>query len=386
MVMNTKRSKLAMRKRSKIAPRVARPMVKASNTAFGPVARINTAPVAIGNSVRGSKSNVVKTKLGVVVSGRDFAFTPIGSGSIQTWTMVGGTPLSPAAFSDSVLRNYMQMYQKFKWKKLIAHYITSSPTSANGDIMFYLQKDRSSVFLNQTSPQLLPFVMSDENTTIGPQWTNHSVELTVKEDWKSTDYGMHADIEDYAAGDLFLLSKTTTLDSPGYIIFDYVIEFAQLQVSPRLLTLPIPRAQWSQLNIGQTALAVVVDTPITAAVKGNNLSGGTSALPSGCQNGDVYKVIIDYTNSVPGSWVNGAAVTNVRSEESNGFAAVTMADGFTCYAVYNGSVFVFYATLTSALANGSELDYSATVAVTFNLQCWMSFVQSIGSSNLLPNF
>jgi hypothetical protein len=300
--------------------------------------------------------------------------------------MVGGTPLTPAAFSDSVLRNYMQMYQKFKWIKLIAHYITSSPTSASGDIMFYLSKNRSSVFLNQTSPQLLPFVMSDENTTIGPQWTNHSVELVLKEDWKSTDYGMHSDIEHYAAGDLFLLSKTTTTDSPGYVIFDYVVEFAQLQISPRLLSLPIPRAQWSQLNIGRVTTAVTADTQLSAAVLGSNLSGGSSVLPSGCTNGDIYKVIIDLTNSVPASWINGGAVTTLHSTEAGGWAGVAVADGMTCYALYNGAQFCFYSTVEAALASGATLSYSNTVTITYNLQCWMSYIQSIGSTNLLPNF
>jgi hypothetical protein len=300
--------------------------------------------------------------------------------------MVGGTPLTPAAFSDSVLRSYMQMYQKFKWIKLIAHYITSSPTSANGDIMFYLSKNRDSVFLNQTSPQLLPFVMSDENTTIGPQWTNHSVELVLKEEWKSTDYGMHGDIEDYAAGDLFLLSKTTTTDSPGYVIFDYVVEFAQLQISPRLLSLPIPRAQWSQLNIGRVTTAVTADTQLSAAVLGSNLSGGSSVLPSGCTNGDIYKVIIDLTNSVPASWINGGAVTTLHSTEAGGWAGVAVADGMTCYALYNGAQFCFYSTVEAALASGATLSYSNTVTITYNLQCWMSYIQSIGSTNLLPNF
>jgi len=280
MVFQSKKTKRAAKRNSQKTQ-----MRKRSTTSqFGPVARINTAPVAIGNSVRGSKSNVVKTALGVTVSGRDFAFTPIGTDSVTSWTMVGGTPLTPAAFSDSVLRSYMQMYQKFRWRKLIAHYITSSPTSANGDIMFYLQKDRNSVFLNQTSPQLLPFVMSDENTTMGPQWTNHSAELTLKEDWKLTDYGMHADPDDYAAGDLFLLSKTTTVDSPGYVIFDYVVEFAQLQVSPRLLTLPIPRAQWSQTNVGLTTTAVTASDMWRGTITGNNLSGTAAQLPTGCTN------------------------------------------------------------------------------------------------------
>ena len=248
-------------------------MAKAPNANFGAVATVNTAPVAIGNSVRGSKSVVRASSEGVVVSGRDFAFTPVGTSTVATWTICGGTPLCPAAFGDTAIRQYMQMYQKFKWRRLIAHYITSSPTSSTGDVMFYRQKNRNSVFLNQTSSQLLPFVMSDEDTIIGPQWTNHSCDLSITPEWRSTDYGMNSDLNEYAAGDLFLLSKTNSTDSPGYVIFDYVIEFRDLQISPRLLTLPIPRIQWYQTNLGITATAVTVGDSLSFSITGNDLSG-----------------------------------------------------------------------------------------------------------------
>lgn len=353
---------------------------------FGPVATVNTAPVAIGNSVRGSKTKVITSAAGVTVSGRDFAYTPVGTGTITTWTMSGGTPLTPAAFSDSSLRQYMQMYQRFRWRKLVAHYITSSPTSANGDVMFYHQKNRNSVFLSQTSSQLLPFVMSDPDTVIGPQWTNHSTDLTLQSSWKSTDYGMSSVIDDYSEGDLFLLSKTSTTDSPGYVIFDFVVEFRDLQISPRLLSLPLPRAQWSQANIGATTTAVTADTAVLMAPKGNNLSGTTSILPTGCANGDIYKVIFDVTNSVSGSWVNGTPANPLRSEEGGGYVGVTIVDGTTVYAVYNGVNFVLYATVEAAFTGGALLAYGAASTITFNYQVWLSLVGTVSSTNLSPNF
>lgn len=353
---------------------------------FGPVATVNTAPVAIGNSVRGSKTKVVTTAAGVTVSGRDFAYTPVGTGTITTWTVSGGTPLTPAAFSDSSLRQYMQMYQRFRWRKLVAHYITSSPTSANGDVMFYHQKNRNSVFLSQTSSQLLPFVMSDSDTVIGPQWTNHSTDLTLQSNWKSTDYGMSSVVDDFAEGDLFLLSKTSTTDSPGYVIIDFVVEFRDLQISPRLLSLPLPRAQWAQCNVGLTAVAVTADTGLNAVIKGNNLSGTTSALPTGCVNGDIYKVIFDVTNSVSGSWTNGTPANPLHSEEQGGYVAVTIVDGTTCYAVYNGSAFNFYSTVEAAFTNGAGLNFGAASTITFNYQVWLSLVGTVSSTNLSPNF
>lgn len=353
--------------------------------AFGAVTSIQTAPVAIGNSIKGAQSQVVQSKNGVTVKSRDFMFSAKGSGAVQTWTMVGGTPITPAVFVDSTLRNYMQMYQKYRWKSLAVHYITSSPTTANGDIMFYHQKNRESVFLNQTSTQLLPFVLNDDDTVIGPQWTNHSVQLHVTGKWKSTDYGMTPELEMYADGDLFLLSKTSTTDSPGYVLFDYEVEFQELQISPRLLSLPLPRAQWYQSNIAITGAALTTGTTnnLYFVVGGNDISGTASTAPPGVTNGDVYKVIIDLTNAT--TMTGATASTLLRVTEVNGYNTVTIQDGTTLYAVYNGAAFIFYPNATAAFTNGAIVS-GVTATVTANLQVWLSLIGTIGNTNFNPNF
>lgn len=354
---------------------------------FGAVTSIQTAPVAIGNSIKGAQSQVVQSKSGVTVKSRDFMFSAKGSGAVQTWTLVGGTPITPAVFVDSTLRNYMQMYQKYRWKSLAVHYITSSPTTANGDVMFYHQKNRESVFLNQTSTQLLPFVLNDDDTVIGPQWTNHSVQLHITGKWKSTDYGMTPELEMYADGDLFLLSKTTTTDSPGYVLFDYEVEFQELQISPRLLSLPLPRAQWYQSNIGINAatLSVGNTTNLYFGVTGNDISGTASTAPPGIANGDVYKVIVDLSNAI--AMVNVTATTLFRVAEVSGFNPVSLQDGTTLYAVYNGTNFIFYANATGAFTLANPLVSGVSnAAVTAGLQVWLSLIGTVGNTNFNPNF
>jgi len=380
----TKRSKVSMPALVKAIETMG---AKSAKSSFGPVSTVNSAPIAIGNSVRGSATKVLNTKNGVVVIGRDFAYTPIGTGSVTTWTLTGGTPLTPAAFSDSSLRQYMQMYGRFRWRKLIAHYITSSPTSANGDVMFYHRKNRDSVFLSQTSSQLLPFVMSDPSTVIGPQWTNHSTQLALQSNWKSTDYGMSSVVSDYAEGDLFMLSKTSTVDSPGYVIFDFEVEFKDMQISPRLLTLPLPRAQWFQTNLGIVAAAVTADTGVNLVPVANNISGSAAGLPTGCTPGDVYQIIIDLTNSISGSWVNGTPMNPLHIQNEGNAINITLIDGSTFYAVYTGSSkFNFYATSEDAFTGTGGLKYGAASTITANLQCWLSLVGTFSSSNINPNF
>lgn len=381
-----KQKKKQMARKSAVKNMVSRVKNQVRRRPMGAISAIDTAPVAIGNSVKGSSAQVITSKNGALVRSRDFMFSATGSGAVQTWTVVGGAPLTPAAFTDSTIRQFMQMYQKYRWRYLAVHYITSSSTSSTGDVMFYCNKNRSSVMLNQTSPQLLPFVLNDDDTVIGPQWTNHSCVCSLKGTWKSTDYGMTANVDDYADGDVFLLSKTTTTDSPGYVLFDYEIEFAQLQISPRLLTLPISRIQWDNVRIGQTAVNNSAGNFAAFGLTGNDISGAASIVPAGTTNGDIFKVFMDVTNSNSGGWVLVTPGNIFRIPEAGGFSPITIQDGTTLYAVYNGATFAFYSSADAAFSQGNPIQWNTGGVSTWSLLLWLSYVGSVQSTNLNPNY
>lgn len=356
---------------------------------FGPISTISTAPVAIGNSISGSDSLVTNKNGIVTVTGRDFMFPAKGSGSVTTWTLVGGTPITPCAFSDSYIRSFLQLYQKFKIRKIVAHYITSSSTSSTGDVMFYFGKNRDSVFLNQTSTQLLPFVMSDKNTVLGPQWSNHSTVLDVRGQWKSTDYGMEADLDQYSEGELYLLSKTSTTDSPGYVIFDYVIDFCEMNVSPRLNSLPITRIQYFNTNFVISAANVTAGVNrLFFSVSGNDISGTAASTPSNATAGDIYKVIFDNSNSV--GYTNCTASTALQDLVSlygGGISLpVTIQDGTTLYAVYDGAHFELYPNADAAYAQNSQFRAGVTATISISLLVWLSYVGCVANANFNPNF
>lgn len=358
---------------------------------MGPVTQITKAPVAIGNTVRGRTTIEKATKMGKQCYGRDFMFTPIAPGAVSNWTLIGASPLSPTAFADSTLRQYAQIYNKFRFLEFTVHFITSSPTSTNGDVMFYYGKNRESPFLNQTSVNLLPFVMSDPNAIIGPQWQNLSATFDVDTNWKSLDYGMEDSPAAYAAGELFLLCKTSNTESPGYVMFDYVIEFGEKSIQPRLLSLPITRQIYSQLGVGVPSGATVINTPYLLRAVGNNISGTTSVNPVGIADGDIYKVIVDVTNSTLGT--NATSVTNslFGHEVAGSTIPAIMSDGFTCYAVYNAATtgFYLYASANAAYAGSPNRIYwaSFTGPITIVLQIWISYVGSINYNlNNISNF
>ncbi len=361
-------------------------MVKKKNSknkaaVHGPVTAISTAPVSIGNSLRGSKPTVINSTTGARVIGRDFAFALLGTASSVTgWELIGGMPITPSVLPSSVLRNYCQMYNKFKVNVVRFHYITSSPTSQAGDILFYFERDRNSPMCDYSNSSFLSYVLSDTNSIIGPQWTNHTMECRPVKEWKSTLYGNQTDINEDAAGSVFLFSKTNATNSPGYILIDYDISFSDMSVNPRAGSLPVSRGQLNQFCIGASAGVYVAGNSYSYVLTQKNTSNATATLPTGYANGDIYKCVAAVTASLAlNTWTNVTSST-LWSYTADIDNPINIDDGFTFYIVIadytvGGSTTVInaYPTLASASAVGgagsttNAFKLATTATVTFGL-------------------
>lgn len=352
---------------------------------FGPVSVINSAPVSVGNSVRGSKPRVSQTTNGARVVGRDFAFAlSATAASVTNFELIGGMPITPCALPSSVLRNYCQMFQNFKVNRIVVHYITSSPTSQAGDILFYYERNALAPMCDYSNSSFLPFVLSDENTVIGPQWTNHSMLIKPISDWKTTLYGNQSDISEDKAGTIFMFSKTNAANSPGYVLIDYDISFKELSVNPRAGTLPIARAQSTFVcltSTGSTTQGTNVGWSVTS---GKTIANVTSAAPTGQTAGDVYKAVLQITAStqVNAAWTGTPTVTTANLFQFGDDSTVTVDDGFTCYARWaaGGNVYILYATLEGAVTDTFRLEAGVTsVTPTVNLCAELQLVRNISS-------
>lgn len=371
-------------------------MVRKSNNqvSFGPVSSINTAPVAIGNSVRGSKAIVRNTSDGARISGRDFAFALGGTAATVTgWELIGGMPITPCVLPSSILRNYCQMFSKYKVHKLVVHYITSSPTSQAGDVMFYFERDRKSGAPDYSNSSFLPFVLSDPLTVIGPQWTNHSLVVNASKDWKSTAYGLNADLNEDAAGSVLFFSKTNSTSSPGFILIDYDISFNGMAVNPRAGQLPVSRGQLNHVALGQaTADAVSTTagtTTVTLKVNGNGVGGSAALMPAGAADGDIYKIVVAATASpIVNTWsaaVGTPTLANIFLAPTAIDVAFTLDDGFTCYGNWADNTsgggdapnMILYPTLENAMTRSNPIKYGVTTTtINYALCCNISLVGS----------
>ncbi len=352
---------------------------------FGAVSRISTAPVAIGNSMTGFDTKTITTRDGVKVIGRDFGFTAISTGTVTNWCLAGGLPTNPFCYTSSVLQNCARMYNRYKPRRLVFHYITSSATSQTGDVMFYLRKNEGSTMPQPTASTFLNYVLSDSNTVIGPQWTNHTATFDTNNcPWMSTDYGATSDLGTYNQYDLFLYSKTSASNSPGYIVVDYEFEFKEISIGPRsgnLAEIAGAKAIWQPVNFTVTAALTTDSSTFYGSFSGTTGVGSTTITPPSTNQGDVWEFILDVTNSSFGSQT---AANAARAIVGNGLTSgtgqtqlVTLTDGMVLYAVDTGVNVVLYFTKDAAFASTSPAVAGSTATYNTSLRGFCRLVGSV---------
>lgn len=382
---NKQQNKKTRNIRTMAKKQMVRKMAKRSRQkgGFGAVSTINTAPVSVGNSVRGSQPRVTQTTDGARVVGRDFAFALSATAAAVTgWELIGGMPITPCCLPSSILRNYCQMFNKFKVNSFTAHYITSSPTSQAGDVLFYYEKDRLAPMPDYSNSSFLPYTLSDPHTVIGPQWTNHSATIRPTRDWKTTLYGNQTDLNEDAEGTLFFFSKTNAANSPGYLLIDYDIQFKELSVNPRAGTLPVARAQSTFVCLSNTVAPTVGNPPLWSITTGKNIANVTSAAPNGYIDGDIYKVVLQVTASqqVNAAW-SGAPLLNSANmfRYGNTNRTFTIDDGTTLYMTTNTSLqLTFYPTLEAAVTNTDVIEWAtSSVGGVINLCAEIQLVRNV---------
>ncbi len=208
--------------------------------------------------------------------------------------------------------------------------------------------------------------------------------ITPVKEWKSTAYGTSTDLDEECAGSVYCFSKTNAANSPGYVLLDYDISFKNMALNPRLGVLPVTRAQNSNICFTAPTSWTQNNSASFVVTTGKTVSGTISAAPSGALIGDVYKVVLQITNStVAGTnaaWAGtgGPTVANLLQYADN--SAMILDDGTTFYAINtNGADYKFYSTIDQARTNTSPIEWGVTVtaAGVVNICATISLVTNV---------
>jgi hypothetical protein len=364
---------------------------------FGGVSEISAAPVSLGNTIRSVKQTVMPHSGGVRVVGRDFV-QAVGGTSVafSNWCLQGGVSLSPIALNASGLRGFFQTYEQYKWNRVNAHYVTSSPTSIAGDILIVYHRNHGGPKVNHLSANFLSYALSTESALIGPQWTNHSVEiLSGNGTLLNTDVLNVEDVQHQADGELLVYTKNTTNgtspDQPGYILIDYDITFTGRMLNSRVQTLPSGIFKWFPTALAQGGAVAAADQVSLDIGTANTYTGTAAQLPPGTVPGTVFQVVFDTQNATFGGtltvgtlstmWSVNYGFTGTGGTSAPILAPYAIATGTTVYAVYRGSnVFSMYPSYDAVFA-GNTLRWTVSSAgqafTTAAIMCCVGSINEI---------
>jgi hypothetical protein len=384
-VVTAMESKQANARKNKSAPQRLEP--------FGGVTQVSASPVSIGNTVHSVEMKVQRTNGGVVVVGRDYVQTIGGTaGTFNNWTLQAGMPVTPIALNASALRGFFQSHEMYRVQRLVAHYITSSPTSLAGDVMIMYHSNHAGPKVDHTSNNFLAYALSTSSAVLGPQWTNHSVEIATKGNWLNTDVLNAEDVEHQADGELLVYTKNTTngsaADSPGYIIIDYHVEFKNLMTNPRLVTIPSAIFKWFPSAALFNAATVAAGDPVRFDVNTASdyaLAGGK--IPPGTPVGTIFQIVLDFQSAVygiftPASLATLFAINQARNAAGTvtGSMVYAMGTGTTLYAVYRGTTLMDLYPSYPAVFAGNTLNWTAGGGAGQFINCAM-IMAAVGSVN-----
>lgn len=359
---------------------------------------ITSAPVAVGNSISGAAPVIRQEKDGVRVQGRDFMFQVAAVAATRTdWVLAGGCPLIPHAFVASVLRSYAGVYANFVVHGVTFHYITSSATNTVGDVMFYIGKSRASALLDTSDPNFMSVVLSDPSTVLSPLWKNCAASYRPVFKTYSTDILNDEDLRSEGPGELFVYTRSASLNSPGYVLIDFDITFKTLQVNIRNLTFPMNRLKYQQYGLGYPApVAVVQGAEALLGSAGLLLDGVTVSgltADAAIKLGDVFKIVFCAQYATLGTVTLATMLQyNLKQgiDATKGPVPVTIDDGFTCFGVYmnaaNSGLLMLYPTVPSAMTQRWPYEWGLTNTVSINMPSWISLIGNVGAGLYQSNY
>lgn len=348
---------------SKLAPMVPPPLT------------VSSAPVSLGATIRGIAPITSAGRDSMRVVGRDFVGSLTPTGTAPNWALVTGFPLNPNAFQSSILQSYCRIYSKFRFHRVRVIYVTSSATSANGDVLMTHVENRSDPHPRCAASTYLNNMLSDDNTILTVQWQNQSQDIRlVSSEPKILALSAVPDLDETSQGEILVYSRTSGTDSPGYFLIDYDVTFYEMGLNPRSGSMPAPRMVYSPfscyINSGVSVTPNYVfnfRADSVAWMGGTTISSLTSSSPA---LGEIFKISLNVVDAAYNSWTvaSGTVPTtaNIFTELASAVGTtMSLADGFTCYMLYSGfDKCTLHPTYTAAQTASNPFVASSTYTTT----------------------
>jgi len=265
-------------------------------------------------------------------------------------------------------------YAKYRWKRVVVHFVTRQPTSVTGEIALVWSGNALEPAENGASGTFLARVMSRGNAILGPIWTNHSMEVPCDSNWRLVDPLTSGAFADNVMGEVQAYTLAGVTDTAGYLLVDYELEFKDTMFTPHSSLLPVSSGAGQQ--------ATLVDTSATPTANNAVIVGGGGVVTT-TSNGAIWKIIITADASTPATgttlanaWNIGISYNSSTTAETTVTLNTPISDGMTVYgAVLSTTQVALYSTLEGAIAGSasSQLFYRTTgaSAASWSTVCYL---------------
>lgn len=353
-----------------------KPMKQRMQQAFSPLKTTN-APVSIGTTLVAVPPQTVKTSNGVCIAGREFIAQVFGTNN-DSFQVAALAPVHPAYYPASTMGNISRSYQYYRFRKIVAHFVTRQPTSVTGEIVMCYSKNILDPPEDGNSGSFLPRAMTRGNAVIGPLWQNHSVEVPVDGVFRLVDAFNASTLADNINGEVQVYTQSNIDDTCGYLVWDYVLEFSDTMFTAHASSLPLTSGPGTKYSVSIAASAA------------NDALIGTSALITAYPNQTVWSLALDLSASTAGTGATLANLVNVfanyhttTSTFSQAGTNLPLVDGQRVFGMVVGGVLYFYSSYEAAVAGaGSAQMYIRTATSTASTLVFNGYLVRLGPVEL----
>lgn len=305
-----------------------------------------SAPSSISSVFTSTPTRTRSMRDGIVVSGKEFISTVEGNGT-STFGLGKSALLSPAYFYGGVLGQLARSYTKYKWTKLIIHYIPKVSTATIGQIVLCSNENITFPGPVPESAAFLSKALVSGNGVMAPLWAPCRMQIPADGKARYIDAFTNVDINENIAVELLVYTQISVAAQVGYLWLEYECELLHNMLEPHSTSLPV--------SLGTGTRATLTTTSSTPTAAGIAAFTDGSSIASALPAGSVFRFVVDLQGSTMPTGTTAANWLSINVLTSGSSTTVTNA-------LVGGSVYYLMLFSTTNLALYTSLE--AAVAGT----------------------
>lgn len=325
------------------------------------------APAATSSVFTAKQTKTKSIRDGTHVSGQEF-ISPVECQGVATFGLGKSALLAPAYFYGGVLGQLSRAYQKYRWRKLVVHYIPKVSTGLAGQVVICSSLNINEPCLQPEASSFLARAMVSGNGVMAPLWAPVKMQIPIDNEWRNIDPTVSSDINDDVYAEVQVYTQAATAQQVGYLWLEYEIELVKPMLTPHSTSLPISSGPGTRIAMQNTSAINAVGAPVTLA---DVSSSGLFSVPGG----SIYRFVLDVQGSNSGSgtsFSNAWSTTTVSLTTAGGVqkdsSGYNIVGGSTLYLtlIQSQQRAVVYTSLEAAisgLSNGQMIQNSPSTGL-----------------------